>query len=119
AVAEGGQLALLRRPRLEQDTPRATGATAGHPVGGDERVLHPGGQLRALAQDAHVADHAHPAPVQAGPARVRSRRVALDPQREIALDVLARVVLLGDVVDHAHAVGERSRAEADAQTLDA
>src|SRR6266852_9191286 len=119
AVAEGGQLALARRARIEDDASRPPRETARHAVGRDERVLHARGQLRALAEHAHVADHARPAAMAARSARLRPHRVALDAQREVALYVLNGVVLLGDVVDDVDAVGEGPRAQAHSEPLDA
>src|SRR5882724_11077484 len=88
-------------------------------IGRHERVLHARGQLRALAEHAHVADHARPAPMEAGPTRVRPHRVALDAQREVALDVLDGVVLLSDVVDDVDAVREGTGAQAHPEAFDA
>src|SRR5262249_19167311 len=119
AVALAGQLALARRARIEDRAAGAARAAARDAVRRDQRVLHPRGQLGALAQHAHVADHAGAPAVEAGAARVRPHRVALDAQRELPLDVLDRVVLLADVVDDVDAVGERARPEAHAQALDA
>ena len=119
AVAERGQLALRGRSRIEEDASRTPGMAARHAPGRDEEVLHARGQLRPIAEDAHVADHAGAAPMKAGPRRVGADSIALHSQREVALHVLDRVVLLGDVVDDVHAVGERARAEPDAEPFDA
>src|SRR4029077_17416263 len=103
----------------QHDAAGAPRAAAADAVGRDQRVLHARGDLGALAEHADVADHAGAAAVIAGPAGVRAHAVALHAQREIALDVLDRVVLLGDVVDDVNAVGEGAGAEADAEALDA
>ena len=107
------------RAGVQDDAARAPGMTAGHAVGRDERVLHARGQLGALAEHAHVAHDARAAPVVSRAARVRTHRVALHPEGEIALDVLDGIVLLGDVVDDVDAVGERTSAEPHAEPLDA
>src|SRR5205085_4456888 len=119
AVALAGNLALVGRVRVQHHPARAAGLAPAHAVGGDQRVLHPRGHLRALAQHADIADRAGAAAMEAGAAGVRTNGVALDAQREIALDVLDRIVLLGDVVDHVDAVGEGAGAEPHAEPLDA
>ena len=118
-VPLAGEHALGRCAGVQHHASSATRAAPGDPVRRDERVLHPSGQLRALAHHPHVADDARAAAMKARPARVRPHGVTLHAQRELPLDVLDRVVLLADVIDHVHAVGERARPEAHAETLDA
>ena len=106
----------LQCPR---DAPGSPRTPAGHTVGGDQRVLHARGQLRLLAEHAHVADDAAAAAAQSWPARIGPDGIALHPKRKIALHVLDGIVLLGNVVDDVHAVGEWPGAQAHSQPLDA
>src|SRR5262245_338898 len=119
AVAQGRQLALAGRAGIQEHASGPPRAPARHAIRRDERVLHARGQLRALAEHAHVANGAGAPAMMTGAPGVRADAVALDAQREIALDVLDRVVLLGDVVDDVHPVREGARAQTHAEALDA